>query len=89
MFFLFSNGSVRDLLLHHKVPPKERPISVHYSLLERTEGGKSALDEVKDGDSVADGGEDGVAVRSKEDVALTVDGSYQVRELHEPALEVS
>lgn len=36
------------------------------------------LDEVEDGDSVANGREDRVAIGGEEDVSLSVDCSYQV-----------
>ena len=40
----------------------------------------SSLDEVKDGDPVADWADDRVAVRSEEDISLAVDSPAQVRE---------
>lgn len=70
MFFLFSNGSVLDLLLHRQgsknvTKRKERDVV-------------DELDEIKDGHAVPDGTQQGVAIGCEEHVALTVDSATDV-----------
>lgn len=75
IFFLFSNGSVLDLLLRvcngeksHKAKGRER---------------EDVLDEIKDGHAVPDGTQQAVAIWCEEDVALSVNCAADVGKLVE------
>ena len=66
MFFRFSNGSVRDVLLNMK-------FTGELSMPQNDE-----LNKVKNGDAVANRTEDRVSVSGKDNIALSVDRAAKV-----------